>query len=374
VTQRERFLAALRGQPADRPPDLEFGCWQQTADRWHKEGMPREVGGIWGGIDRYFHTDQLEFGPSPGVNIGLLPGFEYKVLEEKGDHIILQNGDGAVAEMLRPELGASIPRYLRHALETRADWNKIRDEKLNPDTPGRIPDNLDELCRKSFDADYPVFFGCGSVYGWLRNWMGVENISIAIGEDPGWVPEMMTHLTDLKLKLFEQVAGKCRLDVGTWWEDMCFNKGPLVSPRWFGQHMVPQYKRATDFLREHCGCHFHMLDCDGNINQLVEPWLEGGINVMFPVEAAHTDGYLIRRQFGKRVPLRGYFDKHALIAGKKAIDREFDRLRPLLNDGAFIPHTDHLVPPDVSWESYTYYREKKCAFIGKQPIPYQPPK
>ena len=89
--------------------------------------------------------------------------------------------------------------------------------------------------------------------------------------------------------------------------------------------------------------------------------------MMFPVEVAHTDGYAIRQEFGPQVALRGGFDKLALIAGKAASDREVARLRPLLEGGGFIPHTDHLVPPDVSWESYCYYRERKLAFIGKRP-------
>ena len=366
MTHRERLLATFRFEKTDRAPDLEFGAWQQTVDRWHQEGLPQEFGGVWGSISAYFHTDDDEGGASPWLNIGLLPGFQHAVLEEKGDHLIVQDEDGAVAEMMRPELGASIPRYLRHALGTRADWEKMRDERLNPDTPGRVPDDLDEICRRSLDADHPVSLGCGSIYGCLRNWMGVTNISIAIAEDPDWVGEMMAHLTDLKLKLFERVAGKCRIDYGGWWEDMCFNKGPLVSPRWFSQYMVPQYARVTEFLHRECGCEFHMLDCDGNIHALVPLWLEGGINVMFPVEAAHTDGYRIRQEFGKRVPMRGCFDKRALIAGKAAIGREFERLQPMLDGGGFIPHTDHLVPPDVSWENYCYYRERKLDFIGKR--------
>jgi uroporphyrinogen decarboxylase len=365
MTHRERLLRTLRHEAVDRVPDYEFGAWQQTIDRWHREGLPEDYKDVWGAINRYFHTDDTEYGPSPWVHIGLLPGFEYKVLEEKGDHVIVQDGDGAIAEMIRPELGASIPHYLRHAIETRADWEKVRDEKLNPDTPGRVPDNLDELCARTWDADYPTGISGGSVYGWLRNWMGVEKISVTFYDDPDWIAEMMRHLTDLKLKMYERLAGKCRIDLSHWWEDMCFNKGSLVSPRHFAQYMVPEYRRATDFLRRECGCEFNMLDCDGNINELVDLWLEGGINVMFPIEAPHTDGYRIADEFGPRVALRGYFDKRALIAGPEAIDREFDRLRPLLERGGFIPHTDHLVPPDVSWENYRYYRERKREFIGK---------
>ena len=365
MTHRERLLRTLRFQPVDRVPDYEFGAWQQTIDRWHKEGLPEECGGVWSAINQYFHTDDTEYGPGPWLHTGLLPGFEYKVLEEKGDHIVVQDGDGAIAEMVRPELGASIPRYLRYAIETREDWEKIRDERLNPNTPGRVPENIDELCKLTFDADYPIGISGGSLYGWLRNWMGVENISIAIIEDTQWVEEMMEHLTQLWLHLYEKIAGKCKIDISHWWEDMCFNKGPLISPKMFKQLMVPRYKRVTDFLRNECGCEFNMVDCDGNIHELVPLWLEGGINVMFPLEAAHTNAYRISDEFGTKVALRGYFDKRALIAGPEAIDAEFERLTPLLKRGGFIPHTDHLVPPDVSWQNYQYYRRRKVEWIGK---------
>ncbi len=87
---------------------------------------------------------------------------------------------------------------------------------------------------------------------------------------------------------------------------------------------------------------------------------------MFPLEAAHTDAYKISDRFGSRIPLRGYFDKRALIKSKKAIDQELSRLMPLIKRGGFIPHTDHLVPPDVSWDNYCYYRRRKCDIIGKK--------
>jgi len=366
MTHRERLLRCLKGEAVDRVPDFEFGAWDQTIERWHNEGLPADYRGTDAAIDYYFHTDNTEYGPMPHVRVGLLPGFEYKILEEKETHLIVQDGDGATAEIMKPEYGASIPKYLRFAIETRKDWEKIRDERLNPDDPRRIPPNIDELCKLTFDADYPIFLSCGSLYGWLRNWMGVENLSVAFYDDPEWVEEMMEHLTILMIKVYEKIAGKCRVDMGLWWEDMCYRQGPLISPAMFKKLMVPRYKRVTDLLRRECGCEFHMLDCDGNINQLVGLWLEGGINVMFPLEAAHTDAYKISDEFGKRVALRGYFDKKALIAGREAIDKEFERIIPLFRRGGFIPHTDHRVPPDVSWEDYRYYRMKKCEFIGKE--------
>jgi uroporphyrinogen decarboxylase len=367
MTHRERFLAVYHNQPVDRVPDWEFGMWQQTYGRWRTEGLPElpEQDRVWGVIDGYFHTDNVEYhGTGFGVNVGLLPGFEYQVLEEKGDHIIVRDGDGATAEMIRPELGASIPHYLRYAIETRADWERFREERLQPSAE-RLVGDLEAFCADSHTTDSPVVLSAGASYGWIRNWMGVENASIAVAEDPEWVGEMLAHLADLKLAVFSHLAGKCRIDGVHWWEDICFNKGPLISPRFFERYMVPQYARVTEFLQRECGCDTNVLDCDGNIHALVPGWIDCGINVMFPVEAAHTDGYRIKAEYGNRVAMRGYVDKHALIAGKEAIDAEMARLKPLLDMGGFVPHTDHLVPPDVSFENYCYYRQKKCELIGK---------
>jgi hypothetical protein len=39
LTHRERLLCTLRHQPVDRVPDLEFGAWVQTLERWSHEGV-----------------------------------------------------------------------------------------------------------------------------------------------------------------------------------------------------------------------------------------------------------------------------------------------------------------------------------------------
>ena len=36
-----------------------------------------------------------------------------------------------------------------------------------------------------------------------------------------------------------------------------------------------------------------------------------------------------------------------------------ERLHPLVEHGGYIPCVDHRVPPDVSFENYCYYVEKK---------------
>jgi hypothetical protein len=37
------------------------------------------------------------------------------------------------------------------------------------------------------------------------------------------------------------------------------------------------------------------------------------------------------------------------------VDREFERLLPVVRQGGYIPGADHQVPPSTSLENYRYY-------------------
>jgi uroporphyrinogen decarboxylase len=66
----------------------------------------------------------------------------------------------------------------------------------------------------------------------------------------------------------------------------------------------------------------------------------------------------IREAF-PRLQIIGGIDKRCLAAGHEQIDRELEyKLGAILGKGGFIPTVDHLVPPDVSWDNYTYYRQR----------------
>ncbi len=370
LNHRERLLRTLQNKPVDRLPDFEFGAWSQTNERWSQEGLDLEsckgLSRPFYCLDRFFGTDDDDYGPALNLNVGLLPSFDEVVLEVRGRSEIIQDRDGAVSEQLKSEFGASIPRYIRYAIRNRADWDRLCAERLDPQHPERIPTHLVTLARRLKFADYPVIVRLGSLYGWIRNWVGLENLSLMLYDDRPLVDEMMEHLTRLALSVLEKVAGfGIVIDRADWWEDMCYNAGPLLSPGIFREMMVPRYQRITTFLQDEFHTYFNQLDCDGNIHALAPLWLEGGINMLWPLEVAATSSEDLFSQFGPRLKLRGGFDKRALAAGPAAIDAEFKRLSPLIEQKVLIPHTDHLVPPDVSFKNYLYYRRRKLEILGK---------
>jgi len=354
MTTRERFRRVLHWERPDRVPNMEFGYWKKTIEVWHGLGLPLDCATN-ADIERHLGLEGISIIPTLPVQNGPCPPFEEKVIEVRGGRRIIRNEDGVLCEMT--ESDTSIPRYLRYTIESRADWERLRRERLDPEAPGRIG-NVAAAAAEARAAGLPVRFNAGSLYGWLRNWMGLEAFSIALLTERAWVEEMMEHLTILTLALVEKALPGLDADVAWWWEDMAYNHGPLLSPRLFRELMVPRYARITSALRR-AGIDANILDCDGRIDELVPGWLEAGINVMFPVESIHSDPFRLNEAHQGRLLMIGGVNKMALLEGRRAIDREIDRLRPLVERGGYIPCVDHRVPPDVSYANYLYYLEKK---------------
>lgn len=360
MTVRERWNRVFRWEKPDRVPDMEFGYWDKTIAVWHEQGLPPECRTN-RDVERHLGLEGLEIIPEVPVHRGLFPAFAEETLEVRDGRRLVRTKEGALTEML--DYDSSMPHFLKFAVETRADWERLRDERLDPAAPGRVGD-VAAAVEAAHAGGMPILFHCGSLYGWLRDWMGLENLSIALMTDRDWVEDMMEHITLMDLALIERhIPGGGAVDVAWWWEDMCYNHGPLMSPKLFEELMVPRYKRITDALKAK-GIFVNVLDCDGRIYELVPGWLRGGINCMFPIEALHTDPWKLRRDHGNDVLLLGGVDKMALIAGKEAIDRELEKLRPLVARGGYLPCVDHRVPPDVTYANYLYYLEKKKAILS----------
>ena len=168
----------------------------------------------------------------------------------------------------------------------------------------------------------------------------------------------MNFLTDFWISLFEEILSEIEVDSVKFWEDMAYKNGPLVSPEIGREFMLPCYKKITDFFISK-GIKNFLLDSDGDCRKFIPIWIEGGITGLCPNEVqANMDVVSLRKKF-PALQLSGGIDKMCLIKGKESIDNELNTKIPyMLETGGYIPYVDHLVPPDVPWENYKYYRKK----------------
>ena len=195
--------------------------------------------------------------------------------------------------------------------------------------------------------------------------MGMENLSYAFYDYPEMIHSMVSDWGDLIVRQLDRIPDDIVIDQVDWWEDMAGKNGPLVSPDTFREFLQPGYNKVMTAAKLR-GCGISMVDSDGDPHDIVQNWLEEGVNIMFPLEvAAGVDPFSWRREFGMNLRLRGAIAKQPLVVGGTAIDRELERIRPLLEQGGYIPHLDHLVPPDIPYGHYCDYLEKKRKLIGR---------
>ena len=347
-------------QPRDRCPIMDFGFWDETRVIWREYGLPADVN-----TDDFFGMDPLWIGISG--NPFLCPAFESRVLEDHPDRQVSIDGDGVTKES--GKFLGTIPHYLDHTLKDRESWEKEVKWRLDPTNPDRIPKDLDETAArfKAPNRDYPIVIGAGSIFGRLRDLMGVEGIAMLVYDDRKLFEEMVERTTDCVIAAITPILETgIQFEYASMWEDMCYRAGPLLTPRIFHQVLVPNYQRITSTLRRY-GVDVVVLDCDGDISLLVPHWLEGGVNCMFPIEVGvwGADPVAYRKQYGKGLLMMGGVSKRLLAGTHEEITAEVERLAPLVDEGGFIPTPDHRVPPDVPLTSYIHYLQEARRVWGR---------
>lgn len=172
---------------------------------WREQGLPAHVNAsnadVFFGMD--FGLDRV-IGAS-GINVGLVPPFEEKVLEDRGDHEVVQQGDGV--RVLRRKFMSSIPLPQSHLLVDRDSWRKHYLPRLDPTHPDRYPADWEERIKIWTDPNRAQVIALpgGSLYGWIRDWMGAEKVSLTVYDDPAWFEEMVTAVADCVIGTLNRV-------------------------------------------------------------------------------------------------------------------------------------------------------------------------
>ena len=337
----------------DRAPFHEFfwPTWPETVDRWAREGG--------------YHPERTDFGCDHWVFefqwFFPNPPFERDVLQEDNEYVTYVDPQGIVMREFKLNPLSSMPQFIRFPVETREDFRKFWKQRMSPDLCARIGPDWRERLRRHRDRDY-VFIVLadrwGGFFGSLRNLVGVERLCTLFYDAPALVEEMMEADADFLIAMLGQILEETDIDVFGFWEDMAYKAGPLIGPGLVRKYMVPRYRRVIDFARSR-GVHLFALDSDGDVSLLIQPWIDAGIDILYPWEVqAGMDATAVRKRYGRNLRLWGGVDKRALTRGKAEIDAEIARHKWLIDDGGFVPMLDHSAPPDIPYENYRYFMEQ----------------
>ena len=348
LTVGERLVRCTLGESVDRVP---FGCglgwkpWGETMTRWRKES----------GNDKLKLSQEFGFDPDfalPKLQSGAFPRFEELVIEKNDEFVIGRDWRGITMRNRRD--GSSMPEFLDYPVKNPDDWQRYKTERLAINAE-RVVENWDEFKSRVGQTGEAVQVGLfpWGIFGTARDLLGAEGLLYAFCDYPEMVHDIMNHLTDLWLSLWEKVAAEVQIDHIHIWEDMSGKQGSLISMNMVEEFMMPTYDRIAEFGRKH-GARLISVDTDGDCAQLVPIMMEHGINTMFPFEVqAGCDIFEFRRKH-PALGIWGGLDKRALAGSRSDIDVEVNRAAKMVERGRYVPAFDHLIPPDVSWENYCY--------------------
>lgn len=342
MESRERFINTLRGKKTDRVPLTEICFWPDTIKRWEREGLPEGVSPL-----DFLGMDKIHISCPFDCSL-MLPE---KVIEETDDYVIKINSDGVTVKSWK--ISYAPPSEIDFLIKTKDDWNRVKGSFLN--TERFIEDRVkmyqiakEERVFLTANPTEPIWY--------LLTTLGFERSLSAMASEPELINEIMEDYTNFILKMLDISWERgIRYDALFLFSDLCYKNGMLFSPRTYREHFMKYHIAIKKYCTEHNM--FLILHCDGNIKELIPLLIEVGFDCIQPLEArAGNDVRILIEEYKDNIAFFGNINMDVLSRGdKREIEEEvLTKIEAGKKYGKYIFHSDHSVPPTVSFESYIF--------------------
>ncbi|MDD3242397.1 MAG: uroporphyrinogen decarboxylase family protein [Eubacteriales bacterium] len=356
---REEYLSHMtfQGSPGEFFCEL-FGPLVGLEEEWRAQGATDAECDLsafgWDGV-------RVE---DAGCATGAISGITPRVLQEDDREIHSIDTLGRHVKLCKGS--ATIPLPQDYPVRGPEDWERIkpwfafREERVDTERLKKLRDAQRE--GTLITAWMPGGFDAP------RELMGEAALCLAYYDNPDMLQDMLNTMADTCLKVFERVCEYVTVDVLCVHEDMAGKSGPLIGQKQVKAFITPYYKKIWEPLKAH-GSTLFSQDSDGNMDALIDAFLEAGVNVMYPLEPqAGMDMVTVRQKYGSQVAFKGGIDKFALRGTKEDIRRELEyKMSAAMKGGGVNFALDHRIPNGVPIENYRYYVALGRELLGKGP-------
>lgn len=356
---REEYIALMTFEKSDRQMFVElFGPLIGLEDEWRKQGASeREISLA------AFDWDYVPIVGCGGYT-GIRGGFKPVVLEETAEYIISRDELGRTMKL--PKGYATLALPLDFPVKDMDSWLKIKpmyefhEDRINWE-------RVEYAIKRQKEGDVVMANMLGG-FDLPRELMGEEFACIAYYEEPELMEDIISTVTDTAFKVFDRISDKVMIDNLFVHEDMAGKSGPLVGPNLIEEFIKPYYRKIWDMLSSK-GTRLFSQDSDGNMNPVIDAFLDCGVNITYPAEpAAGMDVVELRKKYGSRLAFKGGIDKHVLRKSKADILKELEyKLQPIMQSGGMVFGLDHRIPNGTPFENYKYYVETAREMLGLPP-------
>ena len=344
---REEYLSHMtfHGSPREMFTEL-FGPLIGLDEEWRTQGASSDEISL-----KAFGWDAVKYVRAP-FGFGARTGIEPHLISDSETETVAIDSMGRLTRLSKKCATIALP--FSYPVETPDDWDRIRHWYAFDENRVDVK-TLKEL-RKQRDEGALVMLWMPGGFDEPRTLMGEENLCCAYYDEPEMIDDMLSVLGDLSVKGLEMVLEEVPVDVLCVHEDMAGVSGPMIGPNLVKRFVAPYYRRVWETAKQGGACLFSQ-DSDGNMEPVIDAFLEAGINCMYPAEPkAGMDIKKLRQKYGTRLAFKGGIDKFALRGTKEDVRRELEyKMCEPLTGGGTVFALDHRIPNGVPVENYRYY-------------------
>lgn len=356
---REQYIDLMTFGRVERQMFSElFGPLVGLAEEWRAQGATEDEINL---VD--FDWDYVPYIDCGGIT-GALGAPPTQILEETAEYRVERDFLGRTLKLIKAT--ATLPLPLDFPVKEMDDWLRIKHYYEFGET--RIDWDAVERAKQAQQQGVLVRGEIPGGWDIPRELMGEEVACLAYYTQPELMRDIVVTLQDTCTKVLERVTEKLTIDQLFVHEDMAGKGGPLIGPRQVCEFMMPYYKACWEVVSSR-GTRLFNLDSDGDMNPVIDAFLECGVNVMHPFEpAANMDIVAVRKKYGNRLAILGGIDKHMLRRRKEDIRRELEyKMQPIMQQGGTIFGLDHRIPNGTPLENYRYYVKVGRELLGLPP-------
>ena len=343
MNSKERLQTVLSGGIPDRVP-YQDAFWETTVSRWHGEGLPQDM------------TPQEYFGCEMcGMAGDYTLQLQEKILEATERYKVYIDSNGVKRRELSTPDGWT-PQWLDFEIKSRDDWDRLKDRATY--NPSRLPEDSYELYRTYRRQDKFIPYGGHTCFDPTWRKIGMENLLVWLIEDPDFIYDLFATHTQLMIDIYEGFKELgVEFDGAFLADDLGYRNNPLISPAMYRTQVMPHHRRICEHLAAD-GVKT-ILHSDGNVEPLIPDFIEAGFAGLHPLEVkAGLDVFALKEKYGKQLVYYGNIDVRKLAGSREEVEEEIaTKVGRGKEGGAYIFHSDHSVPSDVSFANYCYAME-----------------
>lgn len=359
MTGWERVESTFEGRPVDSVPAGE-DFWGETIVKWREQGhLGPEESPI-----EHFGLDM----DRAGLIRWEVQLDAWRTLEEDGDTIVSEDGNGAILRSMKGRAGGL--EHIGFRVAKRSDWDEFARGPLSALDRRRIPLDAYSSCRQACrEAGRHFSSDAFGAFELMQRLVGHEVLLCAMADDPSWVRDMSDTYTEWNIRHWEVLFAEGGVPDSTWIaEDLGYKGKPFMSPRSFDELLLPGLARMIEWLHER-GVRVILHSC-GCVEPLLPGLIDAGLDCLQALEVkAGMDLPRLFERFGDVLVWFGNVDIRALESNDRdAVDAELEaKVLPVLQGGGrYLLHSDHSISPKVEYDTFRYFLERGRELAGQQ--------